>query len=657
MPFLNPKQKYTLSRVCDTFVCALEAEKGEDERLFGIRASDLNVGERMEAKLEAVADEQGRQLIKTFLDVLEIPVLNFLLAGRWGRFSGMKVEGRTAVLRSWGNSHIPLRRLIFQSLKRLSLFLFYAAMPDGKPNPTWPIFAYDGPTAVPKTPLPRTIIPLYINQATTLETAVLIIGSGAGGGVVAGELAAAGLEVLVLEKGGYYAEADYKGQEIAGYNALYEKEGALVTADVSMSVLAGSALGGGTAVNWMTCLTPPEYVLAEWAEMGFTAASTPQFQASLQAITTRLQINTDESQPNCQNALLAQGAQALGYRAEVIPRNAKGCVDCSCCNYGCIFGAKQGILKTYLQDACEQGARVIVQAHVDRILQQNGRVTGAEATVSHNGQRHPLTIKANVVVVAAGAIHTPALLKRSGLTNKHIGRHLHLHPVTQTWGIYDEPVFSWQGAPQTRVIQDFANLDGRGYGVRLETSPMHPGSYASSLPWQSGRQHKRLVQQLHHLANHIVLTRDYHDGRIRLDKHGQPILDYRLHPYDAQHLRRGMMESFKIHRAAGAKTIIAPHNRYLTWQPGEDFAAFLARVERAGFPSNGYALFSAHQMSTCRLAASPAQGALKPTGETYEVANLWVADGSVFPTAVGVNPMLTIMAVAHTIARHIKASN
>lgn len=652
MLFLSAGQKNTLGRVADTLVPCLEAQAGEDERLFGLRASDLNIGDLTEAKLAAVAASEKLRDIRRFLTLLENPLANFLLAGQWGRFSAMNLDERTAVLCSWGNSRFALRRRAFQSLKRVVLFLFYATMPDNNPNPTWPIFSY-AELSEPAINIPRTIEPLTICEPTLLETAVLIIGSGAGGSVVAAELAATGFDVIVVEKGGYLAEMDYTRQEVAGYHTLYENEGALVTAEGSMSVLAGSTLGGGTAVNWMTSLLPPADVLAEWAVCGFHAAASAEFHASLQAVMARMRVNTHESHANRQNALLAHGAQALGYQVDVIPRNSDGCVDCTYCNYGCIYGAKQSALKTYLQDAYDRGARIVVQAHADRILQHNGRATGAELTVVHQGQRHRLTIKAEVVVAAAGAIHTPALLQRSGLKNRHIGRHLHLHPVTQTWGIYDEPVYSWQGAPQTRLVQDFANLDGRGYGFRLETSPGHPGSSASSLPWQSGRQHKRLVQQLHHIANHIVLTRDYHGGQVQLDRRGQPVLKYRLHPYDAAHLWQGMIASFKIHRAAGARCLIAPHNLCVTWQPGDDFDAFLERVRRLGFPPNGYGLFSAHQMSTCRMAAGPAQGALKPTGETYEVANLWVADGSVFPTAVGVNPMLTIMGVAHYIAGQI----
>lgn len=652
MPFLNARQKQTLSQICDTFIPSLEAEEGENEHFFCIRASDLALADMTEEKLERIVGPEKQRLLRIFLIMVEMPLLNFLFSRQWGRFTAMDLEQRTAVLQSWGNSPWPFRRQLFQSLKRLVLFLFYALMPQGKQNPTWPVFSYVAPSPTSR-PASRPIQPIKISGPTTLKTAVLIIGSGAGGGVVAGELAAAGFDVLVAEKGGYAAETDYNGQELAGYNALYENEGTLTTDDVSMNVLTGSTLGGGTTVNWMTSLVPPDDVLHEWAERGFTAATSAQFQASLEAVSAQIRVNTQESHDNPQNKLLAIGAEALGYQADIIPRNSHGCVDCTFCNYGCSYGAKQSTLKTYLQEAYNKGARFLVQAHVDRVLVENGRVVGAELRVQQDGACHSVTVRTPLVVVAAGAIHTPALLLRSGLQNKHIGQHLHLHPVTQTWGIYDEPVYSWRGAPQTRVVQNFADLDGRGYGFRIETAPGHPGSYASSLPWQNGRQHKQLVQKLHHIGNHIVLTRDVYGGVIRLDKQQQPTLHYQLHPYDARHLLQGMLTSLQIHHAAGANCIVSPHNQFLAWHRGQNFDAFLQQVGKMPLLPNKYGLFSAHQMSTCRMAANPSDGAVRPTGETAEVENLWVADASVFPTAVGVNPMLTIMAVAHYIAGQI----
>jgi choline dehydrogenase-like flavoprotein len=250
------------------------------------------------------------------------------------------------------------------------------------------------------------------------------------------------------------------------------------------------------------------------------------------------------------------------------------------------------------------------------------------------------------------------------LGNTNIGTNLHLHPVTVTYGLFDEAVTPWQGPPMSRLSKQFANLDGRGYGVRLETAPVHAGIAASSLAWESGRAHKRLLQRIGHMANIIVLTRDYHGGRVTVDKHGEPILHYQLHPYDARHLMRGLIEAMRVHRASGAKEVSSPHNRQMVYRDtGSDslkersshFETFLGEVEARGFQPNAYMLFSAHQMSSCRIGGDSSLGAVDPSGETYEVRNLFVADGSVLPTASGVNPMVTIMGTAHYLAQQIKA--
>jgi choline dehydrogenase-like flavoprotein len=354
--------------------------------------------------------------------------------------------------------------------------------------------------------------------------------------------------------------------------------------------------------------------------------------------------------------LLEKAGRLLGYKTDIIPRNVKGCEECGFCVYGCVFGAKQSTVKTYLQDAYECGAKIIVNAHVDRIIHERGVVKGAYVTVHDNEITYQVYVRAKVVVIAAGAIHTPALLMRSGLTNPNLGNHLHLHPTVPTFAFYDEPTMSWRGPHQSRLINEFVNLDRRGYGIWLETAPMHPGFAALALPWQSGRQHKHLMQHYKFLTNNIVLTRDYYGGKVKLDADGQPVLHYKLHPYDAQHMMRGMIEALRLHYATQAKEIMSPHNRYLRYQAGssEKFEDFLTTVQRHGFHPNAYALFSAHQMSTARIGKDSTQGAIKPTGETYEVKNLFVADSSVFPTACGVNPMLTIMTTAHLITQHIK---
>lgn len=654
---LDAAEKATLALVCDTLIPALEPTNDDDARLAALCAADLDLADHIEQLIDELANDAEKRMLRVFLRVIELGACNYVMAGQPKPFSRLSLDQRTAVLRAWSRSRYPMARRAFQSLKRLSLAVFYALMPDDQPNPTWAALEYPGPPeSVPDAP--RTITPLEVTAPLTLHTDVLVIGSGAGGGVMAAELSAAGLDVIVAEKGDYHAEGDYHGREYASSEQMYERRTLLTTHDYSVSLLAGSTLGGGTTVNWTTSLRPPEDVLYEWQrEYGFSGATGADFQHSLDAVSQRIHVTTEESPLTPLNSHLEAGCRALGYTAEVIPRNVQGCVDCGFCGYGCRYGAKQSTLKTYLHDACQRGARILVRAHVDRVLIERGMAQGAALTVTAaDGQRHPVTVKARAVVVAAGAIHTPALLRRSGLGHVHIGANLHLHPASVVFSQFEEPVRGWYGAPQTRLCQQFADLDGRGYGVRLETAPIHPGLAAAAFPWQSGAEHKRHMQRIAHYANLIVLTRDEHGGRVTLDRRGQPVLHYRLHPDDARHLLRGLQEAIRIHAAAGAQCIHGPHQGMPGYTAGKtDLRAFLRQVQQAGLAPNTLGLFSAHQMSTCRIGGSSALGAVKPSGETYEVKNLFVADASVFPTASGVNPMLTVMATAHYLAQGIKA--
>ena len=648
----DPAERATFELICDTLIPRLQPEAGDDPGLFRLRATDLDIPAQMETVLAELADKKQQRLLRLFLRVIESAAFNLLVTGQPGAFSQLDLQQRTALLNTWAESRIPLARMAFQSVKRLALAMFYATTPGGNSNPVWPALKYDGPPPSAGSTT-RPIQPLIITQDTTLYTDVLVVGSGAGGGVVAAELTAAGLGVVVAEKGSYYAEPDFHGQEYASSERMYERRTVLTTADTGMNLLAGSVLGGGTVVNWTTSLRPPDYVLQEWhTEYGFTGATSPEFQHSLDAVCQRIHVNSDESPANPLNETLERGCQQLGYEVDVIPRNVHGCEDCGFCGYGCRYGAKQSALKTYLQDAYQRDARILVNAHVDRVHIEGNTARGAEITVRGG---HRVTVKAQAVVVAAGAIHTPAVLLRSGLGNANIGMNLHLHPTTLIFSLFDEPVVGWRGPPQTRMLRRFADLDGDGYGVWMETAPIHPGLGALAFPWASGRAHKRAMQQIAHFSNIIVLVRDRYGGQVTTDSSGQPVLHYRLHPDDARHLRRGLCEAIRIHEAAGAKAIYGPHQGLCEYRRGDNLASFLDRVATARMATNTFGLFSAHQMSSCRIGGSSAVGAVKPDGETYEVKNLFVADASVLPTAPGVNPMLTVMATAHYLAREMKS--
>ncbi len=653
---LSNRDLETLAAICDTLAPSLAVES-DPHGLYARKASDIGVPGTVIDALEQAGSPAQQRLTKLVLHLFDNELVNFLLGGPFQRFALMTLDERTAMLNRWANSRFPIQRYAFQGFKRLALFAFYTITDEQGNNPNWPAIGYPGPPEVKKSE--PAIKPTPIVSDTILSTDVVIVGSGAGGGVVAGELSAAGLDVIVLEKGGYYAEADFDGRELSAAQRMFENRGFLATSDLGVVVLAGSTLGGGTTINWCASFRTPDYVLQEWEDTyGVTGYTGQAYQDALDTISQRIHVDPDESQSNAQNAALERGAQALRLPVEVIPRNVKDCGDCGFCSYGCCYGAKQSTTRTYLQDAYQRGARIVVRAEAERVLIEKGEAVGVAATVTaKDGVQATLTIKARAVVVCAGAIHTPALLMRSGLTNAHIGQNLHLHPTSVSYGLYDQAVEGWRGVLMSRYVPAFNNLDGCHYGVTLETAPIHPGIGALVLPWSSGLQHKRVMERIATLGNIIILTRDQGGGQVTLDSRCKPVLHYKLAPGDAAHLQRGLIESMRVHYAAGAVEIGGPFTRPLIFRRHEDanFESFLADVQKARLGVNEFALLSAHQMSSCRMGANPSVGALDPTGETFEVRNLFVADGSALPTATGVNPMLSIMGVSYVIAQNVKA--
>lgn len=657
MTIFSSEQRTTLALICETLIPPLE----DDNPLVRAGAAP-DLASEVEIALDRAASPTERAALRLFLTLIEIGAFNQLLINIPRAFSDMTPNQRADALRAWSRSRYALVRQIYHPIKRLALALHYSSPRGDQPNPTWAALGYPGGNKADGTPKPTAepsaIQPITITGDTTLTADVLVIGSGAGGGVVAGELAAAGFDVLVVEKGAHFRDHDFHGaaRERLGTEQMYERFGTLTTHDNAVGILAGSVLGGGTTINWAASLRTPDEVRREWARnYGFTAADTSDFTASLDAVCERLNVSTDECGVNGTNSVLERGANALGYNIKPIPRNVRGCDDCGFCNFGCAFGAKQSTVKTYLEDAARMGARIAVRADVERITHERGRVTGAILTMHDaNGIPRRVEVRARIVVAAAGAIHTPALLIRSGLTNRQIGANLHLHPTTIIYGMFEQPIRGWQGVPMSRYTDQFANLDGKDYGVRLETPPVHPGIAATIIPWENAHQHKSILARLEQLAAIIVLTRDRDGGRVTVDAKGRPAIHYWLSAHDARHLQRGEIEAFRVYRAAGAVEIGGTYEPFTRWCAGEDFEAHLRALGEQTIKPNLYGVYSAHQMSSCRMGGSSALGALTPEGESYEVRGLFVADGSTLPTASGVNPMLSIMATAHHIAQGIK---
>jgi choline dehydrogenase-like flavoprotein len=663
--WLTPAEFSIIETVCDTFFPSLEPPAGSSEAVaayYRRKASDLRVAMLVAESLaheNAEAQAEFRQL----LGLLRNPVTGLLLAGRAKAFIDLKQEQREKYLLAMANSPLVALRQGYQALKRLSGFIYYSVPNPEGVNPGWEALDYNAPTP-PLKDAARPITPYRIAGNTTLEADVVVIGSGAGGGVVAGELAMAGKSVIVLEKGGYNNEADFTLQEAEAMPELYLKRGALTSKDLGVIVLAGSTLGGGTVVNWMTSFRTPPNILEEWAQVsGLSDFTGSALQDSFAVVEKRINVNLENSAHNKQNQLLVDGCSALGYHSEIIRRNAINCEQrCGTCGFGCRYGAKQSTMKTYLQDAFDHGARIIVRCSADKVLVENNHVVGVRASVTdaETGKTYSVTIHARTVIVAAGAINSPAILLRSGLENKHIGQHLKFHPTTTIAGTYPEKVYSWQGVMQSAYSDEFAHLDGN-YGYKLEVPPAHPGLLGLATPWYSAREYREQMLQAPYVATFIVLTRDKGEGSISIDRYGEPVINYEVCVYDRNHLQHGLRQAARVHFAAGATGVLSLHNKRtrLDKPAGgiiseQQFREFDRKLERHGMGANRVMMFTAHQMGTCRMGADPTKSVTDANGQVHGIKGLFVCDGSLFPAASGVNPMLSIMGLAHKVSQYIK---
>ena len=652
---LSPYERATLESLCDALLPSLEPGEGDDPGLFAAGAASRGVAARVEQTL-AVLGESDLSRFKLFLTMLDQPLFIALQTGRAARFTSLSSRDAERVLVSLSSSRVADLRSGFQAIRRLATFHHYSGSNGAIPDPVWAAIGYEPSSNPPAAPSPLRLT--RITADTTLDCDACVVGSGAGGSVAAAALAAKGMRVIVLEAGSDWQSEDFDQREEPGTRELYLDRGTTASRDLSIALLAGSSIGGGTTVNWQTSLRTPEGVRAEWAtSSGCSHFAEDSFTRSLDAVCERLSVGVTESVPNPNNAALRDGCTALGYDWGLVARNSRGCdlTQCGNCVYGCRHGGKQSGAVTYLRDAQDSGnSEVIARCSADRVVVENGRVTGVDATATtREGARYKVVVKARVVVAACGSLHTPALLMRSGLRLPHLGRNLHLHPTTGVGSVFDKRIAAWEGAPQTIVCNEFAGFQ-RGYGFRIETAPAHPGLIALATPWLGARAHRTEMQSSAQKALLIVLVRDRSTGVVTTDHAGRPIVDYRVGDGEEAMLREGMSRAARILFAAGAKGIQTLHTTPLsmgqTANEGRRFAdieSLCRGISKSRVSDNHLALFSAHQMGTCRMGRDSRTAVCDSRGEVFGVKGLFVADASAFPGSSGVNPMISIMAVAH----------
>ena len=470
---------------------------------------------------------------------------------------------------------------------------------------------------------------------------VCIVGSGPGGAMVASRLARKGAKVVVLEEGGHHTKAEFDMQEATAYPRLYQDRGNRATADLSMSILQGRAVGGGTVVNWTTSYRTPDDVLAVWRDrFGLRELTTESLKPHFEEIEQRLGIHKveyEDTNPN--NRAIYDGCRKLGWQVDTIRRNVRGCLRTGYCGMGCPVGAKQSAALTYLPDAVAAGAEVYANSRVERVEWSGRR---AVAAVGRDFRVEPKTL-----VISGGALNSPALLLRSGITQRDVGKLTWLHPVVVMGAFYDSAVEGYYGAPQSVASHHFARRS-EGAGFFIEASPVHPMLASIASPG-FGAMLREQMALLPHVSATLALMIDGFDpnergGTVTLRPDGGPKLDYPFTQRMAECWRAGMKAIARIHLANGAREVRSFHAAPVRIVNESD----VARIDDAPIGPNLLAAFTAHQMGGCAMGRVVDQRL-----KHMDFDNLYVVDGSVFPTSLGVNPMESIYGIASFAAQQI----
>ena len=503
----------------------------------------------------------------------------------------------------------------------------------------------------------------FAAPAATLDCDVAIIGTGAGAGITAELLTSAGLQVVMIEEGPLRSSSDFRQLESDAYPQLYQESASRKTADKAIAILQGRCVGGSTTVNWTSSFRTPSDTLKYWREHFALPeltdeAMSPWFQQAEQ----RLSIGPWLIPANANNELLRHGAGKLGISSGTIQRNVKACWNLGSCGLGCPTNAKQSMLITTIPAALDRGATLLVQTRAERVEFKGDKVTGIicrpveinSAVKAGAGT----TVRARHYVIAGGAINSPGVLLRSKAPDPHglLGRRTFLHPVVYTTALFDQPIEAWNGAPQTIYTDHFldvAPIDG-AMGYKLEAPPLYP--LISSIALTGfGAEQVAAMREFPHTQGLLALLRDgFHaespGGSVSLGSDGTPVLDYKLTDFALNGARRALLSMAEIQFAAGARSVTPGHELA---KPYTSWAEARSAINALALKPYVTRVFSAHQMGGCGMAGKPELGVVQPDGRHWQLSNLSVHDGSLFPTSIGANPQLSIYGLVNKLATQL----
>ncbi len=512
--------------------------------------------------------------------------------------------------------------------------------------------------------------PIPIQHDIVENADVCVVGSGAAGAIIASKLAQAGKNVVLVEKGGYYYTEDMNQREVDMMSLLWKNAGAMFTDDLGMAIAQGQCLGGSTVINDAVCFKTPGFVIKEWRALGVNI-SDADWTKALNTVYDKLSV-TSATQLNMNNQKLMDACVKKGYSSSVNERNCIECKECGLCHLGCHYGTKQDMLTTYIHDALLNSfIRIYCNCSIDRVTHDGSVADGIEGTFvdKEGGERFKIRVNAKVVVIAAGAIASSALLMKSNIENTNIGKGLSFHPSSFVIAKFKDKIVGYKGIPMAYHCSEFSLLNDTRYrnefgnkgGFMIEGifPPVFqlalgvPPSYS-----RSNRSLDSLLSNIDYLAMAGVMIRDYEpSGSVCLSDKGNAKISHLLKREDLENLGKGIAELVDMWFTVGAEYVITGHNDYPVLT-SENWKELIPKLKEAIIESpEALQLASAHPQGGNRMGNDPGASVVDKDRRVHGFENLFVCDASVFPTAVGVNPQITVMALAEMTADYLMSAS